>query len=77
MPAEYEIAAARWPKDTEEARALLTRYGQYLAASPSGSGGVCIAGYEAELRGLPGKYLARRQTCCWRAFKARRPAVSR
>jgi putative acetyltransferase len=59
MPAEYEIAAARWPKDTEEARALLTRYGQYLAASPSGSGGVCIAGYEAELRGLPGKYPAK------------------
>jgi putative acetyltransferase len=57
MPAKYEIAAACWPKDTEEARALLTNYGQYLAASPSGSAGVCIAGYDAELRGLPGKYL--------------------
>ena len=54
--AQYEIAAARWPEDTERARALLTSYGQYLAASPSGSAGVCIAGYEAELRGLPGKY---------------------
>ena len=40
----------------ERARALLTSYGQYLAASHSGSVGVCIAGYEAELLGLPGKY---------------------
>jgi putative acetyltransferase len=56
-PAKYEIAAARWPDDTVEARALLSRYGQYIAASPSGSAGVCIAGYEAELQGLPGKYL--------------------
>src|ERR1700691_5977153 len=54
--AQYEVAAARWPEDTERARALLTSYGRYLAASPSGSAGVCIAGYEAELRGLPGKY---------------------
>jgi putative acetyltransferase len=58
-PAEYEIAAARWPEDTEEARTLLMRYGQYLAASPSGSAGVCIPGYEAELQALPGKYVAK------------------
>ncbi len=57
MPAKYAIAAACWPKDIEEARALLTNYGRYLAASPSGSAGVCIAGYETELRDLPGKYL--------------------
>jgi ribosomal protein S18 acetylase RimI-like enzyme len=57
MTVKYEIAVACWPKDTEVARALLTNYGQYLAASPSGSAGVCIAGYETELRGLPGKYL--------------------
>jgi putative acetyltransferase len=55
--AEYGIAPARWPEDTEEARALLTNYGKYLASSPSGAAGVCIPGYEAELRGLPGKYV--------------------
>ena len=40
--AEFEIAPARWPKDTEQARALLTNYGEYLASSPSGAAGVCI-----------------------------------
>ncbi len=55
--AEFEIAPARWPKDTEQARALLTNYGEYLVSSPSGAAGVCIPGYEAELRGLPGKYV--------------------
>jgi len=59
MSAKYEIAAACWPKDIEEARALLTNYGRYLAASPTGSAGVCIVGYETELRDLPGKYLAK------------------
>jgi len=54
--AEYEIAPARWPEDIEQARALLENYGEYLASSPSGAAGVCIPGYEAELRGLPGKY---------------------
>jgi putative acetyltransferase len=55
--AEYEIAPARWPEDTEQARALLTNYGEYLASAPSRAAGVCIPGYEAELRGLPGKYV--------------------
>jgi putative acetyltransferase len=54
---EYEIAPARWPEDTEQARTLLKNYGAYLASSPSGAAGVCIPGYEAELRGLPGKYV--------------------
>jgi putative acetyltransferase len=53
---EYEIAPACWPQDTEQARGLLTNYGKYLASSPSGAAGVCIPGYESELRGLPGKY---------------------
>jgi GNAT superfamily N-acetyltransferase len=53
---EYEIAPARWPEDSEQVRALLRNYGKYLASSPSGAAGVCIPGYEAELRGLPGKY---------------------
>jgi putative acetyltransferase len=53
---EHEIAFARWPQDTEQARALLTDYGQYLVASPVGAAGVCLIGYEAELRGLPGRY---------------------
>jgi putative acetyltransferase len=52
----YEIGPARWPEDTELVRRLLADYGQYLAANPTGGAGVCIAGYEAELRGLPGKY---------------------
>lgn len=56
-PAKYEIATARWPEDTEQARALLAHYGEYLAASPGGGAGICLAGYDAELRGLPGKYL--------------------
>ena len=55
--AEYEITPARWPEDTEQARTLLANYGEYLASSPSGAAGVCIPGYEAELRGLPGKYV--------------------
>jgi putative acetyltransferase len=50
-PAKYQIAVARWPEDTEIARALLTNYGQSLATA-----GVCVVGYEEELRGLPGKY---------------------
>jgi putative acetyltransferase len=54
--AEYEIAPARWPEDIEQARALLKNYGEYLASSPLRAAGVCIPGYEAELRGLPGKY---------------------
>ena len=49
-----QIAAARWPEDAEIARALLTSYGQSLAAA-----GVYVAGYEEELRGLPGKYAER------------------
>jgi putative acetyltransferase len=59
MTTDYEIAIARWPEDIEEARALLTNYGQYLAASPVGAAGMCLAGYEAELRALPGKYVAK------------------
>jgi putative acetyltransferase len=55
-PGGYDIAAARWPEEAEQARALLTNYGLYLAASHEGAAGVCIAGYEAELSGLPGKY---------------------
>ena len=50
----YQIAVARWPEDTESARALLTNYGQSLAAA-----GVCVVGYEAELSGMPGKYAGR------------------
>jgi putative acetyltransferase len=59
MTADYEIAVARWPEDTGEARALLTNYGQYLAASPVGAAGMCLTGYEAELRALPDKYVGK------------------
>ena len=52
----YEISPARWPEDTEQARTLLADYGHYLAANPSSKAGVCLVGYEAELRSLPGKY---------------------
>jgi ribosomal protein S18 acetylase RimI-like enzyme len=48
---KYQIAVARWPEDTEIARALLTNYGESLAAA-----GVRVLRYEEELRGLPGKY---------------------
>jgi putative acetyltransferase len=54
----YKILPARWPEDTEEARRLLADYAQYLAANPTGGAGICIVNYEAELRGLPGKYAA-------------------
>jgi ribosomal protein S18 acetylase RimI-like enzyme len=56
MTAKYEIAFARWPEDTELARGLLRSYGEHLAASPVGAAGMCLADYEAELSGLPGKY---------------------
>jgi putative acetyltransferase len=54
--ASYEIAPARWPEDAEQALRLLTNYGRYLAASPVAAAGMCFADYEAQLRGLPGKY---------------------
>ena len=53
---EYEIAPAQWPEDTELARALLANYGRFLTASPVGAAGLCLIGYDAELRSLPGKY---------------------
>jgi putative acetyltransferase len=53
---EYEIAPAHWPEDIEQARALLTNYGRFLTASPVGAAGLCLIGYDAELRSLPGKY---------------------
>jgi putative acetyltransferase len=52
----YGIAPARWPEDAEHALRLLTNYGRYLAASPVAAAGMCFADYEAQLRGLPGKY---------------------
>jgi len=52
----YEIEPARWPEDTEQALRLLTNYGRHLAASPVAAAGMCFADYEAQLRGLPGKY---------------------
>ena len=52
----YEIAPARWPEDTEPAFRLLTNYGRHLAASPIANAGMCFDDYEAQLRGLPGKY---------------------
>jgi GNAT superfamily N-acetyltransferase len=50
------ISIAQWPEDTDRARALLTNYGQHLARSPIAATGFCLAGYEEEIRGLPGKY---------------------
>jgi GNAT superfamily N-acetyltransferase len=52
----YTIRPARWPEDTKDSRRLLADYQQYLAANPTGAAGICITNYEAELRGLPGKY---------------------
>jgi putative acetyltransferase len=59
MTPEYEIAPARWPEDTEQVRTLLTHYGRFLTASPVGAAGMCLIGYEAEVRALPGKYAAK------------------
>jgi len=56
MSADYEIVPARWPEDLAQARALLSHYGQFLTASPVGATGVCLIGYEAELRSLAGKF---------------------
>lgn len=56
MSPEYEITPARWPEDIPLARALLDHYGQFLTASPVGAAGMCLIGYESELRSLPGKY---------------------
>jgi putative acetyltransferase len=55
---KYEIVPARWPEDTQQALRLLTNYGRHLAASPVAAAGMCFADYEAQLRGLPGKYAA-------------------
>jgi ribosomal protein S18 acetylase RimI-like enzyme len=52
----YDILPARWPEDAEQARMLLADYRHYLESNPSGKGSVCLVGYEAELRSLPGKY---------------------
>lgn len=52
----YEIAPAGWPEDTEHALRLLANYGRHLAASPVAAAGMCFSDYEAQLRGLPGKY---------------------
>lgn len=52
----YDIAVARWPMDTEAARALLTNYGRHLVASPVAAAGFCLSGYEKEIDGLPGKF---------------------
>jgi putative acetyltransferase len=57
MTVTFTISPARWPEDTGRARALLKNYGDFLAASPVGSVGVCGIGYQAELEALPGKYV--------------------
>ena len=54
--AAYEISVARWPEDTEAVRALLTNYGGHLALSPVAAAGFDFFAYDAETRGLPGKY---------------------
>jgi putative acetyltransferase len=56
MSAEYEISPACWPDDIDRARALLNHYGQFLTASAVGTAGMCLIGYEAEVRALPGKF---------------------
>ena len=72
----YDIAIARWPQDTEQARSLLTNYGQYLVASPVGAAGFCLIGYEAELQGLPGRYTEEEADLLLARVKARERVVS-
>ena len=57
MTVTITISPATWPEDIEPARALLKNYGDFLAASPVGSVGICRIGYQAELEALPGKYV--------------------
>ncbi len=56
MPNAYRIVPARWPQDTETARTLLGNYRQFLADSPLGAAGICLAGYDAEMKDLPGRF---------------------
>ena len=39
-------------------RALLQRYGDYLAANPAGAANICLEGYAQELERLPEPYFA-------------------
>jgi GNAT superfamily N-acetyltransferase len=54
--AEIVVREAVGVEDIAEVRRLLRAYGDHLAAHPAGAANICIAGYEQELEGLPGKY---------------------
>jgi putative acetyltransferase len=56
MAMEFEIVPARWPQDIGHVQGLLAHYAQFLAASPVGATGVCLIGFEEELRTIPTKY---------------------
>jgi len=44
--------------DVERVRVLMQEYGAYLANHPAGVENFCLVGYESELAGLPGAYVA-------------------
>ena len=44
--------------DVESVRRLMREYRAHLAANPAGTASICLVGYESELAGLPGPYVA-------------------
>jgi ribosomal protein S18 acetylase RimI-like enzyme len=45
-------------EELESVRGLMREYGAYLAANPAGAASICLVGYEGELAGVPGAYVA-------------------
>jgi GNAT superfamily N-acetyltransferase len=54
---DLTIRSADTPEDIALVRALMSAYGAYLAANPSGAASINLDGYERELDALPGKYI--------------------
>jgi len=51
-----EIRLAAGPEDIAAIRHLFARYGEHLAANPTGAANICIPDYDRELAELPGPY---------------------
>jgi GNAT superfamily N-acetyltransferase len=55
---EIVLREAAGPEEIGWVRGLIRDYAAYLSQNPSGAGAICIAGYDEELRSLPGPYAA-------------------
>ncbi|RXH57550.1 GNAT family N-acetyltransferase [Granulicella sibirica] len=51
------IRSAETTEEIAQVRALMSAYGAYLAANPSGAASINVDGYETELDALPGPYV--------------------